>query len=39
MDSGFETALNTCIENAEHASKAVDAKVKGGKKAEEKKVD
>eukprot|EP01043_Picozoa_sp_COSAG02_P008233 COSAG02_NODE_260_length_26771_cov_3110.350817_4_plen_40_part_00 len=39
MDSGFETALDTCLENAEHASNAPDTKVAGGKTTEEKKVD
>eukprot|EP01047_Picozoa_sp_COSAG01_P098879 COSAG01_NODE_28992_length_647_cov_54.062044_1_plen_91_part_00 len=29
MDSGFETALDTCLENAEHASNAPDTKVAG----------
>eukprot|EP01046_Picozoa_sp_COSAG06_P092067 COSAG06_NODE_38310_length_425_cov_0.539877_1_plen_32_part_01 len=31
MDSGFKTALNTCLENAEHASNATDTKVAVGK--------
>lgn len=39
MDSGFETALDTCLENAEHASKGPDITASGTKQAEEKKVD
>jgi hypothetical protein len=40
MDSGFETALDTCLENAECASKPPGTKAVAGKiPSEEKKVD
>ena len=39
MDGGFETALDTCLENAEHACRAPGTAVTGAKQAKEKKVD
>lgn len=39
MDAGFEKALDTCLENAEHASIAPGTVATGAKQAKEKKVD
>lgn len=39
MDSGFETALDTCLQNAANASEAEDVAVTEKKQAKEQKVD
>ena len=39
MDSGFETALDTCLANVGNVTKAADVKATGKKQPQEKKVD